>query len=103
MWQPGKPSQTENEYFARRDAEWLKLQRAALDRERAARATTGSPGLKCPRCGGSLEVRDVEHVKIDVCDTCHGTWLDAGELEMVLHLPRAEFLDAVHDLNARRR
>ena len=103
MWQPGKPSQTENEYFARRDAAWLKLQRAALDRERALRGTTGSPGLKCPRCGGMLEVRDVEHVRIDVCDTCHGTWLDAGELEMVLHLPRAEFLDAVHDLNARRR
>lgn len=102
MWEPGKPSQNENEYFARRDAEWLREQRAALDRERAANAS-GLHGLKCPRCDGQLAVRDVEHVKIDICDKCHGTWLDAGELEMVLHLPRAELLRAVHDLGARRR
>ncbi|HET9012602.1 MAG TPA: zf-TFIIB domain-containing protein [Gemmatimonadaceae bacterium] len=102
MWEPGKPSQNENEYFARRDAEWLKEQRAALDRERAARAA-GHQGLKCPRCDGQLVVRDVQHVKIDVCEKCRGTWLDAGELEMVLHLPRAELLAAVHALDARPR
>ena len=50
MWEPGKPSQSENEYFARRDAEWLKEQRAALDRERrgrlrARRDTGGSSAL----------------------------------------------------------
>jgi uncharacterized protein len=101
MWEPGKPSQNENEYFARRDAEWLKEQRAALDRERAANAAAQG-NLTCPRCGGRLAVRDVAHVKIDVCDQCHGTWLDAGELEMVLHLPRTDFLRAVHELNARR-
>ena len=101
MWEPGKPSDNENEYFARRDAEWLKQQRAALDRERAAQASHQK--MECPRCHGTLRVRDVEHVKIDICDTCHGTWLDAGELEMVLHLPRTELLRAVHDLNARRR
>ena len=101
MWEPGKPSQNENEYFARRDAEWLKEQRAALDRERAARASAQTR-LTCPRCGGSLGEREVAHVKIDVCDKCHGTWLDAGELEMVLHLPRTDFLRAVHELNARR-
>ena len=30
-WDPGKPSQNENEWFARRDAEWLREQRAKLD------------------------------------------------------------------------
>ena len=100
MWEPGKPSQNENEYFARRDAEWLKEQRAALDREREAR-TSAHEQLVCPRCGGGLFVRDVAHVKIDICEKCSGTWLDAGELEMVLHLPRAELLRAVHDLAAR--
>lgn len=100
MWEPGKPSQNENEYFARRDAEWLKEQRASLDR---ARAATGAQGIQCPRCDGRLQVRDVQHVKIDVCEKCHGTWLDTGELEMILHLPRAELLRAVHDLNARKR
>lgn len=100
MWEPGKPSQNENEYFARRDAEWLKEQRASLDR---ARAAAGAQGIQCPRCDGRLQVRDVQHVKIDVCEKCHGTWLDTGELEMILHLPRAELLRAVHDLNARKR
>ena len=102
MWEPGKPSQNENEYFARRDAEWLREQRAALDRARDARASAPR-GLPCPRCDGQLVVREVEHVKIDVCDKCHGTWLDTGELEMILHLPRAELLRAVHELNARKR
>jgi hypothetical protein len=37
MWQPGKPSSNEDEYFLRRDAEWLKEQRAKLDAERQAK------------------------------------------------------------------
>ncbi len=102
MWEPGKPSQNENEYFARRDAEWIKEQRAALDRERATRAAAG-PRLECPRCDGQLVEREVDHVRIDVCEKCHGTWLDTGELEMVLHLPRKELLRAVHEIGAKGR
>jgi hypothetical protein len=94
MWEPGKPSQNENEYFAKRDAEWLKERRAQLDAERATAATR----LRCPRDGGELEERVFRHVRIDVCQTCRGVWLDTGELEMVLHLPRAELLRAVGDV-----
>ena len=94
MWEPGKPSQNENEYFARRDAEWLKQQRAALDRERAARAS-GHERLKCPRCASELQQRDFQNVKHDVYGSCPGVWFDAGELEMVLHMPRGELLRAV--------
>jgi Zn-finger nucleic acid-binding protein len=39
-------------------------------------------------------------VRIDVCPTCHGVWLDAGELEMVLHLPRPELLRAVAEVGS---
>ena len=53
MWEPGKPSQNENEYFARRDAEWLKEQRTRLDAERAAK----SAEMRCPRCGATLAHR----------------------------------------------
>ena len=94
MWEPGKPSQNEDEYFARRDAEWLRARRATLDAERAAREKT-HPGLTCPRCGATLLEREFNHVKIDVCSSCHGVWFDAGELEMVLHMPRADLLRAV--------
>lgn len=94
MWEPGKPSQNEDEYFARRDAEWIRERRAALDAERAAREKQ-QPRLKCPRCAGELIEREFQNVKIDVCGSCHGVWFDAGELEMVLHMPRVELLRAV--------
>ena len=94
MWEPGRPSQNENEYFARRDAEWLREQRAKLDAERAARERS-QPRLKCPRDGSELEERALGELKIDVCPTCHGVWFDAGELEMVLHAPRADLFSVV--------
>ena len=94
MWEPGKPSQNENEYFAKRDAEWLKERRAALDAERA----TAARSVRCPRDSSELVERAFGAVRIDVCPTCKGVWLDSGELEMVLHLPRAELLHAVSDV-----
>lgn len=94
MWEPGKPSQNENEYFARRDAEWLRERRAALDVERAAR-DAAQPKISCPRCGTGLQERDFQRLKLDVCPKCHGVWLDAGELEMAMLLPRADVLGVV--------
>ena len=94
MWEPGKPSQNENEYFARRDAEWLKEQRAKLDAERAAR----SDEMKCPRCGATLGHRAYKGVSLDSCPSCHGVWLDAGELAMLAHEPERELLRLAREL-----
>ena len=102
MWQPGKPSQNENEYFAKRDAEWLKERRAALDAERAAK-TTVHTSLSCPRCHGKLDERIYHSVRLDFCPQCHGLWLDAGELEMVLHMPTGELESAVNAVDPARR
>jgi phage FluMu protein Com len=88
-WEPGKPSQNEDEYFARRDAEWVKSRRAELDRQEAAAAKSAS-GVKCPRCGNTLTEREFQHVKLDACDRCKGVWFDAGELEMVLLLKKGD-------------
>jgi hypothetical protein len=101
VWEPGKPSQNENEYFAKRDAEWLKERRAELDAERAAKAA--HPALECPRCHAELDERVYHNVRLDVCPKCHGLWLDAGELEMVLHMPNAELLNAVNSVDPARR
>ena len=101
-WEPGKPSQNENEYFAKRDAEWIRERRAALDAEREAREQA-KPRLKCPRCGSAeLHERDFQNLKLDVCGTCHGVWFDGGELEMVLHMPRAEMLKVVNAVDTSR-
>lgn len=81
-WEPGKPSQNENEWFIRRDAEWLKAQRAKIEARRAAHPS----GINCPRDGSELDERVFDGVRVDTCPTCHGIWLDAGELEQVIHL-----------------
>ena len=96
-WEPGKPSQNEDEYFARRDAEWIKQRRAELDKQEAAAArASGAP--KCPRCSGPLTEREFQNVKLDVCDRCKGVWFDAGELEMVLLLKRGDQLRVITGL-----
>ena len=97
-YEPGKPSQNENEYFARRDAEWLKEQRAALDAQRAAK--TG--GMICPRCGSTLEPRTFSGVTLDACGGCRGVWLDAGELAMLAHESERDLLRLAADLDRKR-
>jgi uncharacterized protein len=93
-WEPGKPSQNENEWFARRDAEWLQEQRARLDAERQAKAAN----MTCPRCGGTLALRVWRGVSLDSCTNCHGLWLDAGELAMLAHKPEQELLRLAREL-----
>ena len=36
--------------------------------------------MKCPKCGMNLFEMDFKGIKIDECSSCHGIWLDAGEL-----------------------
>ena len=43
--------------------------------------TQSKSQLVCPRCGGLMDIESAEDTEIDVCLTCRGVWLDAGELE----------------------
>ena len=79
---PEKPTSHEEEYFHRQDAELLRQMRDRLDAARA-NAEKFSHFMKCPRCGGDLEEKHIEHVTIDVCKDCKGMWLDAGELDLI--------------------
>ena len=38
----------------------------------------------CPECRQAMLVLELHAVEIDYCDQCHGIWLDAGELELLL-------------------
>ena len=98
MWEPGKPSQNENEYFARRDAEWLKAQRVKLDEERASKDAKSS-GMRCPRCQGDLRERTFHDVLIDVCANCRGVWLDAGEMHMLAHVEPKALLKVIAEID----
>lgn len=92
-----KPSKNEEEYFRKLDAELIRAQREKLDAERAEMesATRDSERaqwlMRCPKCGEALEERDVDQVKVDVCPSGHGTWLDAGELELLRQTERHGF------------
>jgi hypothetical protein len=84
-----KPSRNEDEYFLKLDAELIQAQRARLDAERAEMERRQRESereqyyMRCPKCGTRLDEQEVEHLKVDVCPQCHGTWLDAGELDLL--------------------
>ena len=72
----------EEEYFRRKEKEALEKLRAKMTAEEQAK-TAAASALRCPKCDGTLEGVIVEGVEIDVCNTCGGAWLDAGELEQL--------------------
>ena len=81
-----KPSQNEDEYFAKQSAELLIKRRQELERQQRE-AERKSHFLKCPKDGYDLATSTQHGVVIEVCSHCGGMWLDAGELEAL----------AVHD------
>ena len=92
-----KPSRNEEDYFRKLDAELIKAQREKLDAERAELERTQRDAertqwyMRCPKCGAQLLEQDIEHVKVDICPGGHGTWLDAGELELLRQTERQGF------------
>lgn len=84
-----KPTHNEDEYFAKHDAELLKERRAMLDQQRAS-SERASHFMKCPKCGADLLERKFHSMVIDVCPDCKGTWMDAGELEMLGMVKQSE-------------
>ena len=97
-WEPGKPSQNENEYFARQDEEWKRARRAELNVERAAK-DEAARHLHCPRCEGHLVEREFHHVRVDVCQDCRGVWLDHGELELLAHVGKTELQKVIRAID----
>jgi len=48
------------------------------------------PNPVCQTCGGVLVAFELESVEIDRCVECGGTWLDAGEIERIGAMSRAD-------------
>lgn len=61
---------------------------------------------QCPSCNKPLRMVVERDVEIDVCDQCHGVWLDAGELDALADdndvAPRDFSADDIHDLKCPR-
>ena len=77
-----QPSRNEDEFFAKQDAELIKQMRAKLDADRQEQERKAH-FMKCPKCGSDLKEEARGDVHVDVCDNCHGMWLDAGELDLM--------------------
>ena len=83
---PGKPSQSEDEYFVREDAEKKRKLAIAAKKETEAEELKRLKELhfmRCPKCGLQLQEVKYRGIDVDVCFSCHGIFLDQGELETV--------------------
>lgn len=81
-----KPSEKEEEYFARQTIERKRREAEAAQASMAVEEKQQTKDLhymRCPKCGQPLYEIDYRGVKIDRCPGCSGVWLDAGELEQV--------------------
>jgi hypothetical protein len=79
-----KPSDTEEEYFARENAERMRKLAAEQKKslvESEREKLRQQHHMRCPKCGMELKEINVRGVEVDRCFSCNGTWLDAGELE----------------------
>lgn len=82
-----KPTQQEEEYFARLDFE--RRRNALNERETRAADEERQHILavargRCPKCAGEMVPVLYRGVELDKCSRCQGVWLDFGELAQVV-------------------
>lgn len=83
---PEKPTQKEEEYFAKQEAERRRKHAEELAAKTATEERERQRALhymRCPKCGSQLEETQYANIHIDRCTSCEGVWLDKGELEAV--------------------
>ncbi len=81
-----KPTDVEEEFFARQEFERMKgveEKRAHKIAEEERESLKELHFMRCPKCGMQLVEIDYRGIKIDRCTACDGVWLDAGELEEI--------------------
>jgi len=86
-----KPSEKEEEYFARMEFEKRKKAEEEKQKKLAEEEKKKLKELhymRCPKCGMGLIEIDYRGIRIDKCSACEGVWLDAGELEAVWNLEK---------------
>jgi hypothetical protein len=81
-----KPTDVEEEFFARQEFERMKdveEKRARKIAEEERESLKELHFMRCPKCGMQLVEIDYRGIKIDRCTACDGVWLDVGELEEI--------------------
>lgn len=85
-----KPSEAEDEFFAREEAEkkrkMILAQTKALAEVERQRLQA-LHHMRCPKCGMALTELTLNGVVVDRCFTCHGIFLDEGDLKKITGEP----------------
>ena len=96
-----KPSQSEEEYFARLEFERRKKaaeERASALAQEERRRLRELHHMRCPKCGMELVEVSFRSIQVDRCSSCNGVWMDAGELETVATGEAGGFLKGLSGL-----
>ena len=89
---PIKPTEQEEEYFARQEYE---RKRKIEEKNHKLMAKSEKEKqqklhyMRCPKCGMELIEINYKNIKVDKCSECHGIWMDQGELEHVTHMEKS--------------
>lgn len=88
---PVKPSEKEEEYFAKEEFERKKKieeeKRIKMAEEERIRMKE-LHYMHCPKCGMKLVEINYRGIAVDKCSSCDGIWLDAGELKAISDLEK---------------
>ncbi len=93
-----RPSENEEEYFARQEFERLKARaRKNCEGEKESECTRLKElhYMCCPKCGHAMVEVELEGIKVDKCTCCKGIYFDDGELEQILEKQPGRFLKTV--------
>jgi hypothetical protein len=89
----------EDQYFAERDRQLIDRLRQSKTGEKEAplqgrkdTAPMEAAPMLCPKCGTPLNSHTLHDVSVDECPSCHGMWLDAGELEALARWENAGWI-----------
>jgi hypothetical protein len=88
---PVKPTEKEEEFFARAELERLKKSEEEKQKniqQQERERLKNLHYMRCPKCGMELIEIDYKGITIDRCSECDGVWLDAGELETISKLEK---------------
>jgi uncharacterized protein len=99
-----KHPKTEDEYIWVHE---LQTRMARLEKEQPAQTRADKLRLKelhwmhCPKCGQELAAETCDGVEVDVCPSCKGVWLDAGELGTIVESRGSFFHSCLRILRGR--
>jgi len=88
----------EDQFFADRDRQLIERLRQSKGGESETTSAEAETTLKeaahmrCPKCGTRLNSHTLHDVSVEECPSCHGMWLDAGQLEALASWENAGWL-----------